>query len=96
MLTPEIIASAERSVLCWLATVDGQGQPNVSPKEIFRLMPPASLAIANIASPCSVRNVRANGKVCVAFVDVFVQKGYKLLGDARVISPGRIFRMCIT
>lgn len=28
-------AAIETSVLCWLATVDADGQPNVSPKEIF-------------------------------------------------------------
>lgn len=87
MLTPDIIAFASKSVLCWLATADDQGQPNVSPKEIFCLRPPGSVAIANIASPSSVRNIRRNPKVCVSFVDVFVQKGYKLVGDARVITP---------
>lgn len=87
MLTPDVIAAAGRSVLCWLATVDEQGQPNVSPKEVFALLPPRSVAIANIASPTSVRNVRHNARVCVSFVDVFVQKGYKLTGTARVIGP---------
>lgn len=88
MLTPDVIALAERSVLCWLATVDEQGQPNVSPKEIFCLLPPASLTIANIASPTSVRNIQRSKKVCVSFVDVFVQKGYKVIGSARVVLPG--------
>jgi len=35
MLTPEVIDAAGRSVLCWLATVDDAGHPNVSPKEVF-------------------------------------------------------------
>jgi hypothetical protein len=35
--TPEIRAAVHRSVLCWLATTDANGQPNVSPKEIFAL-----------------------------------------------------------
>jgi hypothetical protein len=72
-------------VLCWLATVDGNGQPNVSPKEIFAVVDAEHLVIANIASPTSVRNVEQNPQVCVSFVDVFVQKGFKVLGTARNI-----------
>ena len=39
MLSPETLACARKSMLCWLATVDAQGQPNVSPKEIFKCEP---------------------------------------------------------
>ncbi len=35
MLSPETLACARKSMLCWLATVDAQGQPNVSSKENF-------------------------------------------------------------
>ena len=35
MLNDDLRACAERATLCWLATVDAAGQPNVSPKEIF-------------------------------------------------------------
>ena len=47
------------SVLCWLATVDDHGMPNVSPKEIFCCHGERELLIANIASPQSVRNIKA-------------------------------------
>lgn len=88
MLSPDILQSIDRSVLCWLATVDGQGQPNVSPKEIFATFDDAHVVIANIASPQSVRNIRQNPKVCMSFIDVFVQKGYKLHGRARIVPTG--------
>jgi len=77
----------DRSVLCWLATVDADGHPNVSPKEAFTPYGDAELLIANIASPVSARNVLTNPHVCVSFVDVFVQKGFKLKGTATVITP---------
>jgi uncharacterized protein len=83
MLSPEVLLCADRSVLCWLATVDSDGQPNVSPKEVFVAFDSESLVIANIASPTSVRNVEGNPRVCVSFVDIFVQKGFKVLGTAR-------------
>ena len=87
MLHPEVQDAASRSVLCWLATVSADGQPNVSPKEIFAVFDEAHLVIANVASPGSVRNIAVNPLVCVSFVDVFVQKGFKVLGTARNVGP---------
>ena len=72
-------------MLCWLATVDAQGQPNVSPKEVFAALDEQHLVIAQIASPTSVKNVLQNPKVCVSLIDVFVQKGWKLLGHAQYV-----------
>jgi predicted pyridoxine 5'-phosphate oxidase superfamily flavin-nucleotide-binding protein len=77
----------ETSLLCWLATSDAQGQPNVSPKEIFCLGEGCGdILIAEIASPVSRRNIIANPKVCVSFIDVFSQKGAKVYGHAEVID----------
>jgi predicted pyridoxine 5'-phosphate oxidase superfamily flavin-nucleotide-binding protein len=87
MFTEELRSVAERAVLCWLATVDGEGRPNVSPKELFRIAGEDRLEIAEIASPTSARNLRGNPHVCVSFVDVFVQKGFKVQGHARLLQP---------
>ena len=87
MLTPEVCDAAERSVLCWFATVDADGQPNVTPKEVFAVVDDDHLVIANIASPGSAANVAANPKVCVSFVDVFRQKGFKVVGVATDVAP---------
>lgn len=87
LLTPEVRAAAARAVLCWLATADAAGRPNVSPKEAFAVVDDAHLAVANIASPGSAANVAANPHVCVGFVDVFVQKGFKVRGVARDVAP---------
>lgn len=73
------------SVLCWLATVDQAGEPNVSPKEMFTVSGERHLAFANIASPTSARNVLAGSRACASFVGIFVQKGYKVNGSARYI-----------
>jgi predicted pyridoxine 5'-phosphate oxidase superfamily flavin-nucleotide-binding protein len=73
------------SVLCWLATVDRSGQPNVSPKEVFAAVGDRHLVLANIASPTSVHNVLAGSRACASFIDIFVQKGYKVTGPSRYI-----------
>ncbi len=86
MLNDDLRACAERATLCWLATVDAAGQPNVSPKEIFAVFDEAHLVIANIASPTSARNIGAGARVCVSFIDLFVQKGWKVAGQARHVG----------
>jgi hypothetical protein len=74
------------AVLCWLATVDADGVPNVTPKEIFAAHGDDTILIADIASTNSVRNLSAHPKVCVSFVDVFRQKGFKVIGTARLVA----------
>lgn len=82
-LSQELRDAARRSVLCWLATADALGQPSVSPKEIFAVFDAEHFVVANIASPGSARNIGVNPRVCIGFVDVFVQKGFKVIGIAR-------------
>ncbi|MEJ7139404.1 pyridoxamine 5'-phosphate oxidase family protein [Amphibiibacter pelophylacis] len=86
MITSEVVDYISRSVLCWLATVDETGQPNVSPKEIFAAFDAEHIVIANIASPKSERNIEINSRVCISFVDIFVQKGFKAIGVARNVK----------
>lgn len=75
------------SVLCWLATVDADGMPNVTPKEMFAAHGDDRLVIADIMSAGSVRNIAAHPKVCVSFVDIFRQHGFKITGTARIVPP---------
>ncbi|MGV0959898.1 MAG: pyridoxamine 5'-phosphate oxidase family protein [Limnohabitans sp.] len=85
LLNETVRAVARRSVLCWLATVDSDGQPNVSPKEVWAIADDQHVVVAHIASPVSVRNIAQQPQVCLSFVDVFVQKGFKLQGIAREV-----------
>lgn len=85
MLDDDVKKYIDNSVLCWLATCSKDAMPNVSPKEMFTYENDDTLLIAHIASPNTVSNIRENPNVCVSFVDVFVQKGYKLRGTAKMI-----------
>jgi len=86
MLNQKVLNSINESVLCWLATANKKGEPNVSPKEMFISNGPKHILIANIASPESVQNIYSNSSVCLSFVDVFKQKGFKVKGSAKVIE----------
>ena len=68
------------------ATVSSKNIPNVSPKEIFTYFENSYLLIANIASPQSVHNIKENEKVCVSFIDIFIQKGFQIKGSAIIIK----------
>lgn len=87
MTVRSLQVEAESAVLCWFATVSPDGVPNVSPKEVFALQDARTLVVADIASPTTVRNLRGNPMACVAFVDVFRQTGYKLVGRAEAVAP---------
>lgn len=86
-LNATVHAEIGSSVLCWLATVDPTGVPNVTPKEMFAAFGDKRLNIADIASSNSVTNVRGNPNVCVSFVDVFRERGFKIVGKAEIIEP---------
>lgn len=88
MLTPDVIHYIDSSVLCWLATASQDGLPNVSPKEVFTYYKGDSVIIANIASPQTVKNINQNEKVCISFIDILVQKGYQLKGNAKILKGG--------
>lgn len=92
ILSTAVRESARSSVLCWLATVDADGQPHVSPKEVWSIADDQHVVVAHIASPVTARNICQQPQVCLSFVDVWVQKGFKLLGTAQeVLADDPVF-----
>lgn len=77
----------EKSVLCWVATVSEEGQPNVSPKEVFELYENDRLVFAVIASPKTLKNIKRHPKVGVSCLDIWTQKGVQMNGIAEIIGP---------
>lgn len=76
----------EKSVLCWVATVSKEGQPNVSPKEVFELYKNDRLLFAVIASPKTLKNIKQRPKVGVSCLDIWTQKGVQMDGVAEIID----------
>lgn len=84
-MNEEIREYIKRSVLCWLATSNSHNEPNVSPKEVFAAYNDF-IIVANIASPNTVRNIKENRNVCISFIDIFIQKGFQIKGEAEIVS----------
>tara|TARA_R110002124_G_scaffold137733_1_gene300733 strand:+ start:916 stop:1371 length:456 start_codon:yes stop_codon:yes gene_type:complete len=85
-LTVKVRESIDKSILCWLATVSTENEPNVSPKEIFNYYGKDKIIVANIALPQTVRNIKQNANVCISFIDILIQKGFQVKGKAEIIG----------
>lgn len=88
MLTPDMKRIIEEQRLGFVATAAPDGTPNVSPKGTFFVVDDTTIAFGEIRSPGTIRNLRANPRIEVNFVDPFVRKGYRFAGTAVVVERG--------
>ena len=88
MLTPDMKRVIDEQRLGFVATAAPDGTPNVSPKGTFVVLDDRTIAFGEIRSPGTIRNLRANPRIEVNFVDVFVRKGYRFAGMATIVERG--------
>ena len=88
MLTADMKRIIAEQRLGFVATAGPDGTPNVSPKATFIVLDDATIAFGEIRSPGTLRNLRANPRIEVNFVDPFVRKGYRFAGTATVVERG--------
>lgn len=73
-----------RYPLCFVATVNEDGSPTVSPKGTVRVWDADHLVFANVASPRTVANIERDDRVHVNVVDHFGRRGWRFAGCARI------------
>jgi uncharacterized protein len=85
-ITADMEAIIQQAILSFVATVNEDGTPNLSPK--------ASLTVANgmlyfadIASPRTILNLKRNPGVDINVVDIFQRRGYRFKGRALILMP---------
>jgi predicted pyridoxine 5'-phosphate oxidase superfamily flavin-nucleotide-binding protein len=88
VLTDDMKRVVEEQQLGFVATVCPDGSPNLSPKGTTAVWDDDHLIFADICSPDTIANLRANPAVEVNVVDPLVRKGYRFRGVARVIGEG--------
>ena len=81
----QIIAATQ---LCFAATVNRDGTPNLSPKSSLQVYDDDHLVFADIASPTTVENLRANPAIEINCVDIFRRRGYRFRGTAEILTRG--------
>src|SRR4029079_746480 len=91
ILTQEIKEFVKQTKLGFVATVNPDGTPNLSPKGTTTVWDDDHLVFADIHSPGTTANLRLNPHVEVNVVDPFARKGYRFKGTAEVLTAGEHF-----
>lgn len=87
-MTPEMMRTIGEQRLGFVATVNADGTPNLSPKGTFAVVDATTVAFAEIRSPGTLRNLALNPAVEVNVVDPFARRGCRLFGAARIVRRG--------
>jgi predicted pyridoxine 5'-phosphate oxidase superfamily flavin-nucleotide-binding protein len=95
ILTTEIREFVEQQKLGFVATVNPDGTPNLSPKGTTKVWDEEHLVFADIHSPGTINNLLINPSIEINMVDVFSRKGYRFKGVAQVLSEGPVFQNII-
>lgn len=74
----------EETGIAYVATVNPDGSPNLSPKGTLKVIGDAALAFADIASPGTMRNLAQNPAIEINVLDPFLRRGYRFRGRATV------------
>lgn len=96
MITSEIRELVNRIKLGFIATICPDGTPNLSPKGSTIAWDTTHLAFADICSPGTIANLLENPAIEINVVDIFIRKGYRFKGTARVFSEGEVFNEVVS
>ena len=77
--------------LGFVATVCPDGTPNVSPKGTVTDYGDEHLVFADIRSPRTIANLRANPAIEINVVDPIARKGYRFKGTGVILTEGELF-----
>jgi hypothetical protein len=90
-LTEEMKRAVDEQRLAFVATVDADGTPNLSPKGTIAVLDDNHLMFADLASPGTVANLRRHPGIEVNVVDVVARKGFRFKGRGAVYDEGERF-----
>ena len=87
------LTEAMKRVVCeqklgFVATVNEDGTPNLSPKATFLVLDDDHLMFGEIRSPNTIRNIAKRPAMEVNFVDPFARKGFRVQGQATFLARG--------
>lgn len=88
ILDTDMRAIISETILCFAATVNQDGSPNLSPKSTLKVFDDNHLIFANIASPKTISNLKQDPRIEINCVDIFSRRGYRFKGRGIVHSIG--------
>jgi len=90
-LTEDMKRVVEEQRLAFVATVDTDGTPNLSPKGTITVLDDDHLMFADLASPRTVENLGRNASIELNVVDPVTRTGYRFKGRGVVLGEGERF-----
>lgn len=91
MLTSDIQKHVNTVRLGFVATVNPDGTPNLSPKGTLLALDDENLFFANIASPNTRKNIESNAAAEVNVINFLARKGYRFKAVAKAVTEGDQF-----
>lgn len=91
ILTDDMKRVVNEQRLGYIATVNEDGTPNLSPRGTLAVWDDDTLIFADIRSPGTTRNLRRNPAVAINVVDPMLRKGYRFAGQAAVHDDDDLF-----
>lgn len=86
MITQDMWALVDRQRLGFVATVNADGTPNLSPKGTVVVWDDNHLLWVDIRSPRTMRNLRERPATEINVVDPLIRKGYRFRGTCRIVT----------
>jgi predicted pyridoxine 5'-phosphate oxidase superfamily flavin-nucleotide-binding protein len=90
-LTQEMKDLIEAQKVCFAATADQGGMPNVSPKGSIYVVDDDTLAFADLYSRKTRANLKVNPCIALTVVDLKAFKGYQFKGKAELMEEGNVY-----
>jgi hypothetical protein len=88
MLTSALKAIIAANPLGFVASVNDDGTPNLSPKGTFVILDDAHLGFGHIRSPRTIANITKRPDVEINFLDVLARKAARIAGVCEVHERG--------
>ena len=88
ILDKDMKAIINETILCFTATVNKDGSPNLSPKSTLKVFDDNHLIFANIASPKTIFNLKRDPRIEINCIDIFSRRGYRFKGKGSIHSIG--------
>ncbi len=90
-ITPEITNLLSAQKLGYVATINPDNTPNLSPKGTI-IAWEDGLAFADIKSPQTISNLKENPNVEINVVDPLTRRGFRFKGTAILLSKGEQYQ----
>ena len=91
-LTKEIKDLIETNRIAYVATVDQNNAPNVSPKSTFSILDDETFIFAEIMSTRTRQNLLKNSKIALYFYSQEKNKGCQIKGEAEMLNSGELYQ----